>query len=81
MDVVGGDRIVQYSDTIAFLRFKQPSQPSPPVSGKSEKKLLLVATMCDVPNISRHVMTICSWHNATRILILRSPIPISKTAF
>jgi hypothetical protein len=71
MDVIGRDRIVQYSDTIALLRFKQPCQPPPPVSGKSKKKLLLVATMGNVPNISRHVMTICSRHKATRILILK----------
>jgi hypothetical protein len=62
MNMIGGDGIVKYWQTIAFLRFKQPIEPSLPVTGKFEKKLPFVTPVGNVPDLTWNMMTIGSGH-------------------
>lgn len=54
--------VVKNLQPITLLCFKQPMQPSFPVTGELEKKLLFVAPMGNVPHLPRNMMTVDSSH-------------------
>jgi hypothetical protein len=60
VNVIGGHRVIEYDKPITLLRLKKPPQPSAAVSGKLEKKLLLMASMGNMPDVAVYVMSSCS---------------------
>lgn len=62
MDMIGGDHVVEYTQAKAFLGFKEPGMPAPPVPGEFQKKFLFVATVGNMPHLPRNMMSVCSRH-------------------
>jgi len=62
MNAVERCHVLEDDHPIAPLSLKELVEPALPILGKFEEKFLLVTTMCDVPNITRYVVAIGSWH-------------------
>jgi len=62
VDVVASDRVVENIQPKALLRLEQPLKPALPIPCKLKKELLLMATMGNVPNLSRNMVTVGSRH-------------------
>jgi hypothetical protein len=60
--MIGCDRIIEHAQAVALPGLEKPPKPPAAVSDKLEKKLLLVTSMGDVPDVTGHVMSICSRH-------------------
>ena len=63
MDMIGSDRVVEYSQAKAFPGFKEPEKPASSVPVEFQQKFLFVATMGNVPHLSRNTMSVCSCHS------------------
>ena len=64
MDVIRRYGVVENIQPVALLRLKQPLKPTLSIPYEFEKKLFLVATMRNVPDLSRNMMTVRSRHFA-----------------
>jgi hypothetical protein len=62
VDVVGRDGVVENIQTKALFRLEQPLKPALPIPRKFEKELLLMASVGDVPDLPRNMMTIGACH-------------------
>jgi hypothetical protein len=62
VDVIGGDCVVQYRQTVSTSCFVKPVDPTFSISGKFKQKLLFVATMRYVPYVTKQHVPVCSWH-------------------
>ena len=80
VDVVGGDGVVENIQPKTLLRLEQPLQPALSVPCELEEKLLLMATMGNVPELSRDMMTVGSRHLVFPSF-LKAPIFHPKWAF
>lgn len=60
--MIGRNDIVQYREPVATSGFEQPAHPGTFVFIKFKKPLLVVAALCQVPDLIRHEMTVGSWH-------------------
>ena len=58
--MVGGDHIVQDCQTIAPPGLIEPVKPSSPGLGKLQEKFPLMASVGDMPDVSRHVVSVFS---------------------
>ena len=58
VDVVGRDGVVENIQTKALFRLEQPLKPALAIPCKLEKELLLMASVGDVPDLPRNMMTI-----------------------
>ena len=56
--------------TFSFFGFIQPMAPTFPVPLKLEQKLLLVATVGDVPDAAWNMVSICSGHKNQLLVAL-----------
>ena len=63
VDMIGGDNIVEYSQTKTFPGLKQPRLPAPSVLGEFQEKFLFVATVSNMPYLPRNMMSVCSRHS------------------
>jgi len=61
MNIVRGYGVVQDGDLKTFLCLKEPLQPSALILRKLQQEFLLVASMRDMPDITRKVVPIRSW--------------------
>jgi hypothetical protein len=57
-------------------RLEKPAQIRPPIARKRQKKIFMVTTMRDVPDVARQEMTIRGRHPVS----LESAFPGSKTS-
>jgi hypothetical protein len=78
MDVVGSSHVIEDDNTITFPGLKKPVEPALPILGKLQKKFLLVTTMCEVPHMTRYVVTVCSWHVVEICLLLSLAISMAN---
>jgi len=62
VDVVGGNRVIKDAKTVAFPCLKDPLKVPPAVSGKLQKKFLLMTPVSNMPDITRYVMPTCPRH-------------------
>jgi hypothetical protein len=62
MDMVRGDRIVQNLQPVALFCLKQPMPPPLPISPEPEQKLLFMAAMSNMPDLSWNIISIRPWH-------------------
>jgi hypothetical protein len=60
VNLIGGHCVIEHAKSVALPGFKEPSKPPTAVSGKLEKKLLLMASMGNVSHIAGYVMPVCS---------------------
>jgi hypothetical protein len=60
VDVIGGSHVIQDTESVAFFSLKQPSDPGPTVIGEFQEKFLLVASMGDMPDMTRQEISIGS---------------------
>ena len=58
--MIRGDYIIQYTEAIALFSLKKPLPPTVTVLGELEKKFTLMATMRNMPNMTRDKMSIRS---------------------
>jgi len=70
MNVVGGHNIVEHTEAVSFFGFIEPMAPTLPVSLKLEQELLLVATVGDVPDAARDMVSVCSGHKIKLLFVL-----------
>jgi hypothetical protein len=74
MNVVRSNYVVEYRQAIAFSCFKQPIPPANAIPFELEEKFPVVAPVGKVPDVSRGIGPLCSWHNwllKTHILHLK----------
>ena len=62
VDVVRGNCVVQYRQTISTPCLIKPVDPASPIPGKLEKKLPLVTTVRDMPDVTWQNVPVCSCH-------------------
>ncbi len=62
VNVIGRDHVVRNGQSKSLLRLQQPCIPALPVARELEKKFSLVASVRDVPHISRDIVAIGSRH-------------------
>jgi hypothetical protein len=60
VDVIGGSHVIQDTESVALFGLKQPSDPGPTVIGEFQEKFLLVASMGDMPDMTRQEISIGS---------------------
>jgi hypothetical protein len=60
VDVIGGSHVIQDTESVALFSLKQPSDPGPTVIGEFQEKFLLVASMGDMPDMTRQEISIGS---------------------
>jgi hypothetical protein len=60
--VVRSHRIIQDTRPETLLSLEKSLKPPSPISGKSQEKLLFMASMGDVPQAARNVMSVSSGH-------------------
>ena len=60
--MVGGDHIVQDCQTIAPPGLIEPLKPSSPVLRKLQEKFPLMASVGDMPDVSRNIVSFRSCH-------------------
>ena len=70
--MVRSDNIIEDRQPKPFLRLKKPGNPQPPVTQELQQELLLVATMCDVPDVPWDKISTGSRHCFLRRVILAS---------
>jgi hypothetical protein len=63
MDMVCGDDIIENTEALTFLGLIKPVMPASSVFVKIEKELLSLASMGDVPDATRNIMSMSSRHN------------------
>ena len=57
------DCVIQSTEGEPFPGFEQPGNPSLTIPGELQQKLALVTTMSEMPNLPRHIMTMCPGHD------------------
>lgn len=62
MNVVGSDGVVENIQPKTLLRLEQPLQPALAIPYELQEEFLLMATMGNVPDLSRDMMTVGSRH-------------------
>ena len=60
--MIGGDSVIEDSQSESFLGFVQPGDPFPSIADKLQQELLLVTTVRDVPRVSGNEIAIGSGH-------------------
>ena len=78
MDVIGGDGKIQDGKVIPLSGLEKPLHPPGAISGKLEKKFLLMAAMGQVPDITGNEMSVCTGHLK---VFLRTAILRAKWSF
>jgi len=62
MDVVRSNRIIQYHQTVALPGFIKPLESSLAILGKLEQELSLMASVINVPDLARDIVSFRSRH-------------------
>jgi hypothetical protein len=62
VDVIGGDNVIENLEAKTFLGLIQPMLIAAAIMRKFQEEFLLVAAMSYVPDTTRYIVTICSWH-------------------
>ncbi len=57
MDMIGSYIKIQDAKTISFFGLKQPGYPFATIPGKLQQKLAFVASVGDVPDVARYVVS------------------------
>jgi hypothetical protein len=78
MDMIGCGHIIEHAKAVALSGLEKPPKPPVAVSGKLEKKLLLVTPMGYVPDVTGYVVPICSRHTCFNLKLTFSRL---KTLF
>ena len=63
MHMVGGDHVIKDTKPVTLLCFKKPIEPSPGISVVFEQERFLVATVSNVPEITRKKMSGGAMHS------------------
>jgi len=63
---------------MTLLGLKKPVEPALPVLGKLQEKFFLVTTMLNVPQMTRYIVAMCSWHIVNIRLLLINTFKIEK---
>ena len=63
MNMIRRDCLIQYTQAEPFPGFEQPGNLSLTIPGEFQQKLALVTTMSEMPNLPRHIMTMCPGHD------------------
>ncbi len=70
MNVVGSYNIIEHAETVSLFGFIKPMTPTFPVPLKLEQELLFLATVGDVPDAARDMVSICSGHKIQLLYVL-----------
>jgi hypothetical protein len=70
MYVIGSHHVVEHGQTKALLRLENSAQVTAPVPRKPQQKLFLMATVSDVPDVTRQKIAVGARHR----LCLRTPV-------
>jgi hypothetical protein len=62
VNVVARHDVIKYRKTEALFRLEQPAQIRPAIARKFQKKISVVTTMRDMPDVARHEVTIRARH-------------------
>jgi hypothetical protein len=62
MDVIGRHHIIEDAQPESFARFIEPMKVAVSVPGELEQEISLVASMCEMPDMTRQEMTIGTRH-------------------
>ncbi len=68
--MIGGNNIVEHTEAVSLFGFIEPMAPTFSVPLKLEQKLLLVATVGDVPDAAWDMVSICSGHKIQLLFVL-----------
>ena len=68
--MIGRHGVIEDSQAKSFLSFIQPVDPFPSVTNKLQKKLLLVTTVGNVPQVPGNEISVGSWHGLLKRSIL-----------
>ncbi len=73
MNMIRGDWIIQYHQSVTLFCFIQPLKPSSAILCKLEQKLALMASMSNMPNLSGNIMPFSSRHGSKWIMLFLLP--------
>ncbi len=62
VNVIGGHHVIKNRKTKALAGFKEPFNPSLPVTGKHEEEFPLMAAVSQMPDHARQIMAMRSRH-------------------
>jgi hypothetical protein len=62
MDMAGSSGVIEDTEAISLLGLEKPPDPGSAVIRKFKEKILLVASMRDMPDMTRQKITMCSRH-------------------
>jgi hypothetical protein len=62
MDMAGSSSVIEDTEAISLLGLEKPPDPGSAVIRKFKEKILLVTSMCDMPDMPRQKITMRSRH-------------------
>ena len=65
--MIGRDHVIQYAQIKPFSSFEQPANPVCPIPGKLKQIFLFMASVSNVPDLTRQEMSIGSRHGSSSL--------------